>query len=114
MKRGSLFSLALSQVALVACQAPQSVARDASATAITAEVVTVPTPQARTAEPAIPLQPPTSHVLAAPASAEIVTSSNPPALAQTPANATTPARPRMTPDGRPAAGNVVGRASRQD
>ena len=113
MKRGSLFSLALSQVALVACQAPTSLARDASATAITAEVVTVPTPQARTAEPAIPVQPPTSNVLAAPATAD-VDSTNPPALAQTPANAATPARPRMTPDGRPAPGNVVGRASRQD
>lgn len=114
MKRGSLFSLALSQVALVACQAPQSLARDASATAITAEVVTVPTPQARTAEPVATTQAPNSTVLAAPSPAAL-SSANPAAFTQTaPANATTPARPRTTPDGRPAPGNVVGRASRQD
>jgi hypothetical protein len=114
MKRGSLFSLAVTQVALVACQSAPPLARDPSATAVTTEVVPLPTPTATdssaTNEAATVTSatvPSTSALAAAP----------PPAADVTPASTTTttpPRRPRTTPDGRPAPGNVASRSSRRE
>ncbi len=115
MKRGSLFSLALTQVALIACQTSPTVARDPSATAISPEVaapespevVTMPEPAARPSEPNVTTEEAASMVVSAPAPAAVQVATPTPIV---PAGLTSPTQgPRTTPDGRPAPGNVVGR-----